>query len=187
MMADVPFSYRVAFLLALMLVMGTMDVFRHGTHAVRPREYVFICVAGLLGGAVGLCNDWMTEKISPDYFIVGKGLEDGLSAGVIGGAICLFTRPKKLGFSWRQCWRLAALLFIPLALAILCRVTFPLLLRNFDPLNLSKDFSSMLTAEKIARFREVWWMHTGLYAGMIEGIAVVILKQRASLADYRER
>jgi hypothetical protein len=30
-------------------------------------------------------------------------------------------------------------------------------------------------AEQIARFRRVWWIHTGLYAGLVAGLAAMII------------
>src|SRR5580658_10402493 len=100
-----PFSYRVVLLLGLMLVVAAADFYWKGPQATKFREYGFIVIAGAIGAAVGLANDLITSSISPDYFILGKGLEDGpnfraqaglfglqvgFSAGVIGGAVSLF-------------------------------------------------------------------------------------------------
>jgi hypothetical protein len=39
----------------------------------------------------------------------------------------------------------------------------------------TKYRDSVLNAEQIARFRRVWWIHTGLYAGLAAGLAAIIL------------
>src|SRR5271167_4903786 len=97
-----------------MTVAVAVDFWRHGREAARYREYGFIWIAGILGGVVGFANDCITSSISPDYFIMGKGLEPGndlrlragvyglkagLSAGIVGGAVCLFARARNARFS----------------------------------------------------------------------------------------
>ena len=175
-----------------MLSAGAVDVWRHGKHAVRPREYLFICAAALVGGVVGFRNDWITVTISPDYFITGKGLEggagirwkagelgfqSGLSAGAIGGALCLFLRPKRLGFSWSQCVGLLRRLWIPVVAAIVSGVLLPIFAGHADPMKFSSSLTPLLSPAELAKFTEVWWIHTGLYAGMGIGLLAVIIQQ----------
>jgi hypothetical protein len=164
------FFYRVALLLGLMAIAVAADFWRHGREAERHREYGFIWIAGILGGLVGFANDCATSSISPDYFILGKGLEPGnnlrlragmyafktgLSAGIIGGAVCLFARAGKSRFSTEQMRRLLQALWMPAVGAVLLGFALPIFAGRFDPLGLSASLNSLLTADQIIRFRRV--------------------------------
>ncbi len=184
-----------------MIIAGAVDVRVRGKDAVRPREYLFICAAVLLGGVVGFANDCITSTISPDYFITGKGLEgggglrwragelgfqSGLSAGAIGGSLCLFLRPRRLGFSWRQCRELFCGLWIPAVAAIASGAMMPLIAGHADPMKFSSSLTPLLSTEQLAKFTEVWWMHTGLYVGLGIGLLVVIIHQRRKPGSTRQ-
>ena len=192
MLERFPFWPRVALLLGLMTIAAAVDFWRRGKEAARYREYGFIWIAGILGGSVGFANDCFTSSISPDYFTLGKGLEPGndlrwraglygfkagLSAGIIGGAVCLVTRARNIGFSMAQMHRLLRALWMPAVGAVFMGLALPLIARGFDPMGLSARLDSLLDAEQIARFRKVWWIHTGLYAGLALGLAVIIVRQ----------
>lgn len=174
-----------------MLVVALVDFYRKGPQATRFREYGFIVIAGAIGAAVGLVNDLITSSISPDYFILGKGLEDGpnlrvqaglfglqvgFSAGVIGGAVCLFISQKKSAYPPIKCSRLLQLLWMPIAGAVLCGIAIPLVFSKFDPAHFSAQLKDVLDAGKLNRFRQVWWTHVGLYAGMIIGLVVMLFR-----------
>ena len=194
MLERFPFWYRVALLLGLMAVAAAVDFWRRGMEAARYREYGFIWIAGILGGCVGFANDCLTSSMSPDYFTLGKGLEPGdglrwraglygfkagLSAGIIGGAVCLAARSRKLGFSTAQMRMLLQALWMPALGAILLGLALPIILGGFDPMGLSSRLDSLLNADQIARFSRVWWIHTGLYAGLAVGLAAMIVRQSA--------
>jgi len=185
------FSYRVALLLGLMLVVSLVDFYRNGARAVKFREYGFIIIAGAVGSTVGFVNDVITSSISPDYFFMGKGLEEGpdlwiqaglfgmrvgFSAGVIGGAICLYASRRKSAQPPAKFSLLFRLLWMPVAGAILCGIALPLGFSKFDPARFSAQLDTLLAAGRISRFRQVWWIHVGLYAGMIIGLAAMIFR-----------
>ena len=187
------FWYRVALLLGLMSVAAVLDFWRRGKEAVKHREYGFIWVAGILGGCVGFANDCLTSSISPGYFTLGKGLEPGddlrlragmygfkagLAAGIIGGAVCLVVRPRNAGFSTAQMRRLLQALWLPAVGAVLVGLALPIVAGGFDPMGLSARLDSLINADQIARFRKVWWIHTGLYAGLGLGLAAMMIRQR---------
>jgi len=178
-------------LLGLMLVVSLLDFYRNGPQATRFREYGFIMITGALGGLIGFVNDLITSSISPEYFILGKGIEEspdlriqaglfglqvGISAGVIGGAVCLFATGQKSGYPPAKFSRLLPLLWMPVAGAILCGVALPLGFSKFDPAQFSSQLDTLLDAKGISRFRQVWWTHIGLYAGMVVGLAAMILR-----------
>ena len=185
------FSYRVALLVGLMLVVSLVDFYRNGARAMKFREYGFVIIAGTLGAIVGFVNDLITSSISPEYFILGKGLDEspdlrmqaglfglrvGFSAGVIGGAVCLYASRRKSAYPPAKFARLFQLLWMPVAGAILCGVAMPLAFSKFDPARFSSQLPGLLNAGGIARFLQVWWIHVGLYTGMVIGLAVMIVR-----------
>ena len=184
------FSYRVALLLGLMLVVSLVDFYRKGAQAAKFREYGFILITGAVGATVGFGNDLITSTISPEYFTLGKGLEEspdlriqagllglrvGFSAGVIGGAVCLYASRRKSAYPPVQFSQLFRMLWMPVAGAILCGIALPLGFSKFDPARFSAQLDSALDAGRIRCFRQVWWTHIGLYAGMVVGLTAMLL------------
>jgi hypothetical protein len=196
------FANRVLLLLALMAVAAIVDLKRNGRTASKHREYGFILVSGIVGALAGLGNDLITVTISPEYFVFGKdlepgedlrwragvfGIKEGLSAGIIGGAICLFATAEKSGLSKARMRYLLVKLWMPLTGAGLVGGGLPLIAGKLDPLRISNNLSSFLNTEQIARFLRVWWIHCGLYAGMVVGLAVMIARIRKQRIASAER
>jgi hypothetical protein len=192
MLERFPFWSRAALLLGVMTVAAAVDFWRRGKEAERYREYGFIWMAGILVGLVGFANDCVTSTISPDYFILGKGLEPGndlqwragmygfeagLSAGIIGGAVCMFTRARNARFSTEQMRGLLRKLWMPVAGAAFLGVALPMVASRFDPLGLSARLRDLLDAEQIGHFKRVWWIHTGLYTGLVLGLAAMLIRR----------
>jgi hypothetical protein len=186
-----PFLYRVVLLLGLMLVVALADFYRKRPQATKFREYGFVVIAGAIGAAVGLVNDLITSSISPEYFIFGKGLDNtpnlrvqaglyglqvGFSAGVIAGAVSLYVTGRKSAYPPIKCSRLLQMLWMPIVGAIFCGILIPLLFSKFDPADFSGQLKGLLDARKLDRFRQVWWTHVGLYAGMIIGLAAMLVR-----------
>ena len=173
-----------------MTVAAGVDFCRHGRLATRHKEYAFIWLAGFIGCLIGGVNDLITASISPEYFSAGKGLPDGqglelraaifgvqegLSAGVIGGAVCLYasrrkTRVAPLGFG-----RMLRLIWMPAGGAVVGAVLLPLIASRFDPLGLAAKLDGIIADGAIVQFRRVWWIHTGLYSGLAAGLAALIV------------
>ncbi|MGD0411588.1 MAG: hypothetical protein ABSC18_07765 [Verrucomicrobiota bacterium] len=185
------FSGRVALLVGLMLVVSLVDFYRKGARAVKFREYGFILLTGAVGAVAGFFNDWITSGISPEYFTLGKGLEEGpdlrmqaalfglragFSAGVIGGAVCLYASRRKSAHPPVPFSRLLRMLWMPVAGAILCGLALPLGFSKWDPARFSEKLDILIDSESISRFRQVWWTHVGLYAGMVMGLAAMLLR-----------
>ena len=196
----IPFLYRVVLLLGLMAMAVAVDFWRNGRKAAKYREYGFIWISGIIGGTVGFANDCATSSISPAYFVLGKGLEPGnelrwragmfgfkagLSAGIIGGAVCLFACARKPGLSTAQMRELLRALWMPLTGAVLLSLTLPIIAGRFDPIGLSARLDSLLRTDQIVLFRKVWWMHTGLYAGLALGLAAMIIRVRKRAKAHR--
>jgi hypothetical protein len=191
MPASPPFPDRIVILLVFMLIVASVDLYRNGAQATRFREYGFILLTGMVGAAVGLVNDLITSSISPEYFILGKGLAEGpnlqaqaglfglqvgFSAGVIGGAICLYAGRRKSMYSPVTYSRLLRMLWMPVAGAIICGIFLPLAFSKFDPAGFSRQLNTLLDHAKLVRFRQVWWTHVGLYAGMLIGLTAMLLR-----------
>ena len=180
---DIPFSYRVATLLALMALVAGIDRWRRGAQSVRYLEYGYIVVCGVVGSAIGAANDFVTSGISPEYFIIGKGLNNagpeavvlglktGFSGGVIAGALCLFaTGRRRPRFA-----RMLRLLVLPVASALLAGAGLGLLCGGLDPMGWATQLAGVMSAQQLAHFQRVWWIHTGLYSGLGLGVLSMIV------------
>ena len=185
-----PFSYRAGLLAVLMAVAAGVDFWRHGRSAARYKEYLFIWLAGFIGCVMGGVNDLITSSISPEYFSLGKGLpggealnlraaiyglKEGLSAGVIAGAVCVYVARGKAAVPPLCFGGMLRLLWMPAAGAVVGAVLLPLIARHFDPAGLAARLDGIIAAEPILRFRRVWWIHTGLYSGAVAGLLDMVL------------
>jgi hypothetical protein len=68
------------------------------------------------------------------------------------------------------------MLWMPVTAAILCAIITPLLLSKFDLANFSGQLKDMLDPKKLDHFRQVWWIHVGLYTGIIIGLAAMLIR-----------
>jgi hypothetical protein len=175
-----------------------VDFYRRGRAAARYKEYAFIWLTGLIGCLAGGTADLITSSISPSYFTLGKGLpagdgfrlravlfgvQEGLSAGVIAGAVCIYAARRKsksspLGFA-----QVLALLWMPIIGAAAGALLLPLAAGRFDPAGLALKMDGALRTAEVIPFVRVWWIHTGLYGGLLAGllwlIGVVVRRRRA--------
>jgi hypothetical protein len=190
MLEQIPFWDRAAFLAGLMTVGAVIDYWQQGRAATRYKEYAFIWFTGLIGGLLGGANDLITSSISPQYFILGKGLEsgagfqmramvfgikEGLSAGVIAGAVSVYVARRKSQGPPLHLDSLLYMLWRPIFCPVVGAVIFPLLLGGSDPAGLRSKLVNMDPALLITPpFLRVWWIHTGLYAGLLAGMIWLI-------------
>lgn len=191
-MIQIPYTVRLAALVALAAVMLLSA--QRGDRTARMWEYGFLFVAGALGSVYGVLNDAVTVTVSPEYFIVGKGLEPGaglrsraiilgaqagFSAGVIGCAVwqvALRRVPARL-----RCLRILRRVWIPFASAAALAVLVALACGRTDPLDFHARMAGLLSPAELDRFRVVWWAHVGAYSGLIGGVvAGVCLSRRAN-------
>jgi hypothetical protein len=193
-----PFWDRAACLAGLMILGAGVDLWRHGRAATRHKEYAFICLTGLIGCLAGTINDLITSTISPDYFTAGKGLpggEDfkrqvamfglrqGLSAGVIAGAVCLYVSRRKSKFPPLTYGSLLGLLWMPMACGLAGALLLPRAAGRSDPAGLALKLDGAMAPAQILPFLKVWWIHTGLYGGLLAGViwlAVVATRRRTA-------
>jgi hypothetical protein len=181
------FFWRLGALVVLFALIAWIDWRRKAAQATKWREYSFLLVAGLLGGLIGVAIDQVTATISPDYFVLGKGIptgdgfrlgvaglgfQAGLVMGMVVGGIYLIAnnpRPDRRSLRSMQLLRfalppvLASMLLVPLAaFTVHC----------WDPLNLARELSDLLSPTQTDHFLTVWGMHLGIYAGGILGTSL---------------
>ena len=198
MLARYPFWWRAVFLAGLMVIGAGLDLLRHGRAATRHKEYAFIWLTGLMGCLTGGITDLITSSISPAYFTLGKGLldgegfklrvalfglQEGLSAGVIAGAVYVYAGRRKCGFAPLGFGEMLGLLWIPMAGAVAGALLLPMAAGGSDPAGLALKMDGALLAAQAAPFVRVWWIHTGLYGGLLAGllwlIGAVVRRRRA--------
>lgn len=182
-------------LLGFLLVSGAIDRWRFGPAARRPREYGWLLLAGGLGALFGLAVDQATSRLSPDYFVYGKGLDPGpgfardvlllsLQAGLAGGlcaggVLLLVNQPAPArgpvlpvgGLLRAAAWIVAlALLAAPLGAAAA---------RAWDPLDLRHELRGVLDdPDRQTAFVTVWGLHAGVYAGALVGLVIAAVRVR---------
>ena len=196
---------RAACLAGLMIIGAAVDLWRHGRAATRHKEYAFICLTGLIGCLAGTVNDLITSSISPEYFTAGKGLpsgegfkqqvamfglRQGLSAGVIAGAVCLYVSRRKSKVPPLAFGSLLGLLWMPVVCGVAGALLLPMAAGRFDPAGLALKLDGAIAAAQVPPFLKVWWIHTGLYGGLLAGIiwlAVVATRRRTAGAKLPPR
>lgn len=176
------FEGRLGLLVTLAVVVALGELVFLGRRARRWREYLFIAAAGLFGALLGMLVDSLTSRISPAYFVIGKGLEGGpglhvrasllgaragfIAGAVMAGALLVAAGPaarvgdggtRRLG---RTCFSIGACSLIgALVIGVVggSAHLHPALLPGFENAPAFKD----------PRFVAVWWTHLGVYVGCL--------------------
>lgn len=194
------YSDRLLLFLAFCAAVVLCDLFYYGRRASRYREYGFLLFGGVCGALVGLLNDQITSRISPEYFIEGKGLpagamfqrdvvllglKAGFSAGIVAAAFLLVANSL---FSTIPRLPVAALvqhlvrigLFAIIAACAVGGVAY------LPPQHISlKLLSGAMEPAAAHRFVIVWGIHLGIYLGALVGVlssTVRIFRHRRNLA-----
>ena len=193
-----PFHWRLITLLAILALVATYEtcVLRK---TVRLKEYATLVACAAIFGLYGALNDVVTGTLSPEYFVLGKGIANdgyrfwriiavGASAGVSGGfilgALLLFVRSRcdsKISLP-----RLLSLAGIPLVMAVAMSIAFPLLFRHLRPLGIDDWETVIMGKTARSRFVLVWWTHVGAYFGAVLGTIGALSRicaQRAANSD----
>ena len=185
----IPYWLRISLLLLAMALVAFIDWYRNGQHATKWKEYGFIILSGVVGMVFGLFNDLITSSISPEYFIVGKGLaagegltlraaflgmRAGFGAGAVAGTICLYSSVVNCSRSPLPYRTILSFLWRPVTLAIAAALV-AVFFCQYDPLAFSAELKGVLTPEQIRRFLVVWWIHAGLYLGLLVALVWIIV------------
>ena len=192
-MLPVPFYIQMVLFVCLVLGMLVYDRLKPSKEHIRTKEYLFLVFTGIAGAVYGLANDCFTASISPEYFWLGKGLNNSLNlyiesilhgakTGFSGGAILggIFLVCRTYLFPAVRFKRIIFLMIVPLLLGIALSVLFPCVLINYDPFGIQKSLDGILAADKISAFLRVWRMHLGSYAGAAIGTVATIIYLKIS-------
>jgi hypothetical protein len=186
------FTTRLSILVVLLSAVAAIDWWRYRSRATRWREYGFLLAAGLFGALFGVVNDHITATLSCEYFTIGKGLaptdgfrfrvtglgfQAGFGAGAIIGMSYLLANSGKRRPSL-PIRRLFRLVWPPVVAALLLAPVGSWIAYRFDPLRFTSLLDGMLSPAEISRFRAVWGIHLGLYAGGLLGTFLGILRLR---------
>ncbi len=186
------FATRLGILVLLAAAVASIDWWWYRSRATRWREYSFLLAAGLLGGLFGIGNDHVTATISPEYFTMGKGLppgesfrfqvtllgfQAGFGAGAVIGMSYLLANSgnRRPNLPIRRLFLLA---WLPVVAALVLTPVCSWIAYRFDPLRFTSLFDGILSPSEISRFRAVWGIHLGLYAGGLLGTVLGVLRLR---------
>ncbi len=199
-MDDWTFPYRVVAGVALFALWGAYDWWRHPENPSRLREYGFLFGVTAAAMGYGLVHDLVTYAISPEYYVLGKGLHSAAggfngavvvlafkatwTAGLIGAAALLVANnPGRFGPSL-PLRRLLRYVFIPWGCSMLCEATGGLGGWLVSLRVGSENLVFGLPLEAHVRFCVVWGMHIGAYAGGVAGLVlavVLVLRSKGKL------
>lgn len=184
------FLQRLLLLLLLGGIFVLLDLRKPLAKRRRLREYSFILTVGLVGAIFGAVNDWFTCTLSPEYFMINKGLLEGpdlrwaavalgakagFAGGAIGAALLLFlsgARPQP----WANYW----LYLLPFAAGWLTGIAFGVFRWHVDWPSVYDFVNDNLPPETQRRFYTVWCEHLGVYLGAMVALVGVILRARQS-------
>jgi hypothetical protein len=184
---------RVGILFAFLALVAAWDLARNRRLATKWREYSFLLAGGGLGALFGVANDLLTSRISPEYFVAGKGLEPGdgfllrvcelgAYAGFVGGTIAacvlLFANSRSsesplLGYSDLVAITVRCLVFAAVAGLVAGIAAHLVRAEQFAP-----DLELALTPETHHRFVVAWAAHAGVYSGLLAGVIGGVLRIR---------
>lgn len=186
-MTSIPYSLRLGALVALAVAMVMYDRLFRKDSGQQGWEYGLLFLAGIVGALFGAVNDAVTSELSPIYFTVGKGLDGsgtvkhqammlgaqaGFSGAVVACAIWQFFLRRIP--ARERCKLILRHFWVPFSLAPVLGLLFPLICHAADPLRLADRIKGLVLAEDVPGFLTVWWVHLGVYTGLIAGVAIGI-------------
>jgi hypothetical protein len=195
---------RIAVGATIFLTLAIADLRKNHRHATRWREYLFLLASVGVALIYGIINDLITCRISPEYFLYGKGLDAvvgnrfplslarlpweaakvGMKAtwtvGLIVGVALLFANnpsAHRRRLTYRE-------LFAALPIVVGGSLIAALVLGIIGSLGglaiLSEDFREMIRRDEFRpyRFMTVYGIHLGGYLGGITGTVLAVLRIR---------
>src|SRR5882762_8408342 len=126
---EVSYEARALVVLAALGTIALWDVLRLRMGATRWREYAFWLACAGVGAFFAVANDAVTSRVSPAYFVVGKGVTDnperlaaavaflaakaGSFAGIVIGGVFLLANNPSRGLPQLRYRELARFLIVP--------------------------------------------------------------------------
>jgi hypothetical protein len=199
---EASWPYRVAAGALFFLVLGLRDWWIHPDDPKRAKEYLFLLFAMLVAIVYAVIHDEITVTISPDYFLVGKGLADdprplrlavfvlaveaSYGVGLIAGALVLIANnpsPARPRLGYRE---LAGLALAPVAAAALAGAIGGAV-NAFDPARLTPTLRLLgIARSDRTRFLIAWGIHAGSYLGAAFGTIAAVVAVRRRRRRLRE-
>lgn len=191
---EVSFVWVRAFVLvaglAILAGRAIHDVAIHGREASRAKEYAFLLLTTFAAVVYGVVHDQITATISPEYFLVWKGLAtDPLPwriavtlvavrsswwAGLLAGVCFLLANnPSRSGRRRLGYGELARLAAVPPAVALVTAVACGAA-NVVDPLGAAARVGPLVAQPRLGAFMFVWGVHFGSYVGALVGVAWVM-------------
>jgi len=194
------FWVRCLALLAFALVVSSIDLARHGRRATRWREYALLFLATAAGALCGAAVNAVTSAVSPDYFVIAKGIragegfrlravalgaQAGTGYGALLGGVLMFSAgrdfsrdPPAVRRIVRACLTIPAWGLVAGAAALIAASIAPISLPWFRELDWIPD-------DAVRRMSAAWLCHLGLYAGALSGAILTIRDLRRLRAARR--
>jgi hypothetical protein len=188
-----PLRYRIIAGLTFFGILGILDFIKNPNNPKRLKEYGFLFSVTGITMMYGLIHDYITSTISPDYFVLGKGIESAAqgfnkdvailaleatwSAGLIIGVAFLIANNSSKTKPQLKYKTLYGLLIYPLSLSVLFAVLTGIFFNLFT-LRFSASLNELLSPQSRKLFMTVWGIHIGSYAGGLSGIIVGIIRTR---------
>jgi hypothetical protein len=167
----------------------------------KAKEYVFLLYAALAATAYAVVHDQLTATLSPEYFLVGKGLAGdphplrwavtllaaraGFGPGLlVGVALLVSNNPRRAGAPPQLPFRaLVKLSLVPLVLAA-TTACLAGVVNAFVRIGSETAVALLVPPERAPAFAIVWAIHAGSYAGALLGTGVsallVMARRRAT-------
>jgi hypothetical protein len=102
------------------------------------------------------------------------GMQAGFSAGAIAGAICLYASTRNNGSPPLAYRTLLGFLWRPVALAPATALVLVFACRQIDPIGVSILLDDTSDPQQMERFLTVWWVHSGLYLGLLVSVVWIV-------------
>jgi hypothetical protein len=148
----------------------------------RARSYGLMLAGGLVGGGLGALFDQVTVSISPEYFVLGKGLSGvdnglrtevawlgfrgGLPLGVLVVGTGLWARTRWGGPRWSR-------------LVAATAAVVGALMWLLDPTGVRLTSAGALDEHEAGRYLATWGAHIGAYLGAIAAVGVLVAGARS--------
>jgi hypothetical protein len=169
------------------VILAAHDLRKHPRNPSRAKEYGFLLYTTFVALLYGVVHDQLTATVSPEYFLLGKGMgadpapfrwavaklgaRASAGIGLLAGAALLVANasrsPRPSGrLGYRELFRLSLL---PLASAALFAVAFGVANARLElGAATAREF---VGDDRLRAFVVVWAVHAGSYAGALIGIA----------------
>lgn len=186
-MPNIPYVWRLIALSIVVALFLALDLRKPNGQRHRWREYLFLLGCGGITALFGMGVDAITSHISPEYFLIGKGIaggegffrrvaelgaQAGFAGGMIGGGILLLVNRRPEG-----AMRLFRVIRLPLLLAAFAGAVAGgvLAIFPFYTLPLAED---ALDEPRAQRMTVVWFAHLGIYIGGMIGLIIAARQVR---------